>query len=183
MSENEKREEMIKPFTVNFGKDEKSESATQITPTTEVKKEAPKPTTVVRNGAEMIQPFTTIDTPTRKLYLLLKVYNDMDAGEGEAEQLRDFEFFTGTSQELYDKVREEILESDDSSVRQKIDVMKSMILVDSNKITIGVAMSKNKPCSMYKIMKNLKEQGRAVDDTSFDIEDYKYDTDNEEEAN
>ena len=84
---------------------------------------------------------------------------------------------------MYDKVREEILESDDSSVRQKIDVMKSMILVDSNKITIGVAMSKNKPCSMYKIMKNLKEQGRAVDDTSFDIEDYKYDTDNEEEAN
>ena len=98
MSENEKREEMIKPFTVNFGKDEKSESATQITPTNEVKKEAPKPTTVVRNGAEMVQPFTTIDTPTRKLYLLLKVYNDMDAGEGEAEQLRDFEFFTGTSQ-------------------------------------------------------------------------------------
>ena len=98
---------MIKPFTVNFGKDEKSESATQITPTNEVKKEAPKPTTVVRNGAEMVQPFTTIDTPTRKLYLLLKVYNDMDAGEGEAEQLRDFEFFTGTSQELYDKVRSE----------------------------------------------------------------------------
>lgn len=180
MNEIEKKG-MIKPFTVEIGKEEKGNSAEQITPTNEVKKEAPKPTTVVRNGEEMVQPFTTIDTPTRKLYLLLKVYNDADAGEG-AEQLRDFEFFTGTSQELYDKVREEILESDDSSVRQKIDVMQSMILVDSNKITIGVAMSKNKPCSMYKIMKNLKDQGKVVDETSFDIEDYKYDSDNEQEA-
>lgn len=181
MNETEKKG-MIKPFTVEIGKEEQDESVNQIRSTDEVKKEAPKPTTVIRNGEEMVQPFTTIDTPTRKLYLLLKVYNDMDAGEGEAEQLRDFEFFTGTSQELYDKIREEILESDDSSVRQKIDVMQSMILVDSNKITIGVAMSKNKPCSMYKIMKNLKDQGKVVDETSFDIEDYKYDSDNEQEA-
>ena len=181
MIENE-RKEMIKPFTVEIGKEDQDESVNQIRSTDEVKKEAPKPTTVIRNGEEMVQPFTTIDTPTRKLYLLLKVYNDVDAGEGEAEQLRDFEFFTGTSQELYDKIREEILESDDSSVRQKIDVMQSMILVDSNKITIGVAMSKTKPCSMYKIMKNLKDQGKIVDETSFDIEDYKYDSDNEQEA-
>lgn len=167
----------IKPFTVNIT----SGTDTKITPTAEVKREAPTPGTIIRDGVQMEQPFTTIDTPKSKIYLILKVYNDTDAGEGESEQIRDFEFFTGTSQELYDKIREEILESDDSSVRQKIDVMKSMVLVNSNKITIGVALRKDNPCSMYRIMKNLREQGKVVDETSFDIDDYKYDFDMESE--
>ena len=173
---NENTKEMIKPFEVELEKEEKE----TVNQTEDVKREAPTPTTTFKNGVEMMQPFTTIDTPTKKLYLLLKVYNDFDAGEGDAEQPRDWEFFTGTSQELYDKVKEEIIESDDSSVRQKIDVMQSIILVNSTKVTIEIAVNKNRPCSYYTIMKNLKEQGKVVDDTSFDIEDYKYDMDNEE---
>lgn len=162
--------DMIKPFTT-----EVEESAENIAETKEVVREAPTPTTVIKNGVELIQPFTTIDTPIKRLYLILKVYTDVDACDGEAEQIRDFEFFTGTSQELYDRIKEEIIESDDFSVRQKIDVMKSIIFADSPKITIGLATKKTKPCSMYKIMKNLREQGKIVDETSFDIEDYKYD--------
>ena len=53
--------------------------------------------------------------------------------------------------------------------------MRSMILVDSSKITIGVALRNDNPCSMYKIMKNLKEQGKIEDNSSFDVDDYKYD--------
>ena len=167
------KERMIKPFTVNVTHGE--ENSKPITPTKDINKEAPKPGVVIKDGVQMEQPFTTIDTPKNKIYLILKVYNDADAVDGEGETIRDFEFFTGTSQELYDKAREEILESDDISVRQKIDVMKSMILVDSSKITIGVALRNDNPCSMYRIMKNLKEQGKVEDDSSFDIDDYKYD--------
>lgn len=173
---NEDTKEMIKPFEVELGEGEKE----TIKQTKEVKRESPSPTNTFKNGVEMVQPFTTIDTPVKKLYLLLKVYNDFDAGEGESEQPRDWEFFSGTSQELYDKVKEEILESEDSSVRQKIDVMQSIILVNSTKVTIEIAVSKNRPCSYYTIMKNLREQGKVIDDSSFDIEDYKYDVDNEE---
>ena len=167
----EERKEMIKPFTVEVTKEDENK---QLTPTEEITKQAPKPITVIRDGVEMIQPFTTIDTPTKKLYLILRVYNDMDAGEGELEQIKDFEFFTGTSQELYDKLKEEIIDSKDESVRQKLDIMDSIVMVDSSKITLSVVMSKKKPCSVYKIMRNLKEQGKIVDDTSFDIEDYRY---------
>lgn len=173
---NENTKDMIKPFEVELGKNEKE----TINKTGDVKREAPTPTTTFKNGVEMVQPFTTIDTPVKKLYLLLKVYDDFDAGEGESEQIRDWEFFSGTSQELYDKVKEEILESEDSSVRQKIDVMQSIILVNSTKVTIEIAVSKNRPCSYYTIMKNLKEQGKITDESSFDIEDYKYDIDKEE---
>lgn len=167
----EERNEMIKPFTVEVTKEDENKP---LTPTEEVTKQAPKPITVIKDGVEMIQPFTTIDTPVKKLYLILRVYNDMDAGEGELEQIKDFEFFTGTSQELYDKLKEEIIDSKDDSVRQKLDIMDSIVMVDSSKITLSVVMSKKKPCSVYKIMRNLKEQGKIVDDTSFDIEDYRY---------
>lgn len=167
----EERNEMIKPFTVEVTKEDENKP---LTPTEEVTKQAPKPITVIKDGVEMIQPFTTIDTPVKKLYLILRVYNDMDAGEGELEQIKDFEFFTGTSQELYDKLKEEIIDSKDESVRQKLDIMDSIVMVDSSKITLSVVMSKKKPCSVYKIMRNLKEQGKIVDDTSFDIEDYRY---------
>lgn len=167
----EERKEMIKPFTVEVTKEDEDKP---LSPTEEVAKQAPNPITVIKDGVEMIQPFTTIDTPVKKLYLILRVYNDMDAGEGELEQIKDFEFFTGTSQELYDKLKEEIIDSKDESVRQKLDIMDSIVMVDSSKITLSVVMSKKKPCSIYKIMRNLKEQGKVVDDTSFDIEDYRY---------
>lgn len=173
---NMKESEMIKPFTVNITQQSDSRD---ITPTENIKREAPTPGTVIKDGEQMEQPFTTIDTPKSKIYLILKIYDDLNAGEGDDEQFRDFEFFTGTSQELYDKIKEEILESDDFEVRQKIDVMKSMVLVNSNKITIGVALRKDNPCSMYRIMKNLKEQGKIVDESSFDIDDYKYDMESE----
>lgn len=173
---NMKESEMIKPFTVNITQQSDSRD---ITPTENIKRESPTPGTVIKDGVQMEQPFTTIDTPKSKIYLILKIYDDLNAGEGDDEQFRDFEFFTGTSQELYDKIKEEILESDDFEVRQKIDVMKSMVLVNSNKITIGVALRKDNPCSMYRIMKNLKEQGKIVDESSFDIDDYKYDMESE----
>lgn len=167
----EERNEMIKPFTVEVTKEDENKP---LSSTEEVTKQAPKPITVIKDGLEMIQPFTTIDTPVKKLYLILRVYNDMDAGEGELEQIKDFEFFTGTSQELYDKLKEEIIDSKDESVRQKLDIMDSIVMVDSSKITLSVVTSKKKPCSVYKIMRNLKEQGKIVDNTSFDIEDYRY---------
>lgn len=169
-----KENEMIKPFTVEVGDEGTTEGEVvlPVTPTNEVKREAPIPRTVIKDGKEFIQPFTTIDTPKLKLYLLLKYYEDTD-GEG-GEQKRDFEFFEGTTQELYDKIREELIESDDSSVRLKLDAMKSRVYVDAPDVQIS------RKVSFYIFMKNMKVTGRIVDDTSFDIEDYKYDEENDE---
>lgn len=134
---------MIKPFTINMDKEESE------------KKEQKK----------LIKPITIENAPKTKLYLLLKYYN---SGAENEEDYRDFEFFNGTTQEMYDHLKLEIESSDD------IDVMRSRILVDSPNIRIS------HKCSIYIFMKDAKDTGRITDDTSFDIQDYYYDDMNSE---
>ena len=52
--------------------------------------------------------------------------------------------------------------------------MKSRVYVDAPDVQIS------RKVSFYIFMKNMKVTGRVVDDTSFDIEDYKYDEENDE---
>lgn len=159
--------EKIKPFTINLSTTEKTEKEIKnLSSTAEVVKELPKPGVVYRDGKEMIQPFTTIDTPVEKLYLILKYYEDRENSDGE--MVRDFEFFTGTSQTLYDHLKEEIIEQDEEGCRLALDVMKSRVLVDSPNIKIS------HKCTVFIFMKNIIERGKAVDDSSFDIMDYYY---------
>lgn len=129
-----------------------------------VTKDTPKEK-VERMRSQMEQPFTTVDTPPRKkLYLLLKFY---DTGSN-MEMDRDFEYFRGTTQELYDHIKEELLYED----MRKLDVMKSRVLVDAPNIRIS------HKCSIFMFMKDTKDLKKITDDTGFDIMEYH--SDNEE---
>lgn len=119
-----------------------------------------------REEIGLTRPFEYEDqTPKTKLYLILKYYNSGDDG---AEDYKDFEFFTGTTQELYDHLKLEITTEDN------LDIMRSRVLVDSPKITIAHKFT------IFAFMKNAYDNGKVKNNTSFDIMDYYYETDNEE---
>ena len=118
---------------------------------------------------KLIKPFTRVETPSTKLYLVLKYYDEKDL---DGEEIRDFEFFEGTSQDLYDYLKAEIEADSDT----QLDVMRSRILVDSPKISIS------HKCSAYMFMKDLRNRGVVLDNTSFDIEDYFYSFETEEKG-
>ena len=141
MSETKKKN-MIKPFTVNINKD--SEDITDKKP-----------------KEKMIKPFVIEEAPKTKLYLVLKYYS---ANSDNGEDYKDYEFFTGTTQEMYDHLKVELENSDG------FDAMRSRILVDSPNITIS------HKCSVYLFMKDAKDIGKVVDESSFNINDYYYDT-------
>ncbi len=147
--------EMIKPFT----RPEENIEVNIEKKDTVHKEEQPK----------LIKPFTRVETPSTKLYLVLKYYDEKDL---DGEEIRDFEFFEGTSQDLYDYLKAEIEADSDT----QLDVMRSRILVDSPKISIS------HKCSVYMFMKDLRNRGVVMDDTSFDIEDYFYSFENEEKG-
>lgn len=159
--------EKVKPFIINLSDTDKTEKEVKnLSSTAEMVKEPPKPGVVYRDGKELIQPFTTVDTPVEKLYLILKYYENRENPDGEME--RDFEFFTGTSQSLYDHLKEEIMEQDDQDCKLALDVMKSRVLVDSPNIKIS------HKCTVFIFMKDIIERGKAIDESSFDIMDYYY---------
>lgn len=134
----------IKPFTVNINGGQKTEE------------NKPK---------EMIKPFTIEEAPKVKLYLVLKYYS---TNSDYVEDYRDYEYFRGTTQEMYDHLKVELETSDE------FDAMKSRVLVDSPNITIS------HKCSVYMFMKNARDIGKVKDESSFDITDYYYDLEDTE---
>lgn len=118
---------------------------------------------------KMIKPFVRAESPSEKLYLILKYYEETEL---DGEEIRDFEFFTGTSQDLYDYLKSEI----EADTTTQLDIMRSRILVDSPKISIS------HKCTVYMFMKDLRDRGTVVDDTNFDIEDYYYSLETEEKG-
>lgn len=123
-----------------------------------------KPFTVGIMKDKEEQPTTQV---TKKLYLLLKVYN---SGSDNAEDYRDFEFIEGTRQEVYDQIKIEI------QTNRDFDIMRSRILVDAPTISIS------HKCSIYLFMKEAKDFGKIVDETSFDIDSYYYDINDSEDG-
>lgn len=119
---------------------------------------------------KLIKPFKMDPKKSkRKLYLILKYYtNNTDGGEDE----KDWEFFKGTTQELYDHVKAEIL------IDTRFNVMRSKIFVDSPSITIGT-----KNTSVFGIMRGLQDSKKVVESSSFDISDYYYDEEDTEVEN
>ena len=95
----------------------------------------------------------------KKKYLVLKYYSADDDGE----EVKDFDFFEGTTQELYEYLKDEIINND------HFDVMKSKVLVDSPRVSLS------KMCSVYGLMENFIMNSRVIDETSFNIRDYYYD--------
>jgi hypothetical protein len=148
---------LVKPFTVGVTVEHKEENNE---PEPEKKLEKP-----------FIIHTELLEQPT-KLYLILKTYIRGDGFENS----RDWEFFTGTTQDLYDYLVEEIL---DDTPGISLDVMKSRVLVDSPNIKIS------HKCSIYTFMKDTLTTGKVVNTNgNFDIQDYYYqDEEDEEDTN
>lgn len=130
----------------------------------ENRKKEPKQSIVKK----MIEPFKILPEgsidPNHKLYLVLAVYQST---EDNVEDTRDF-FFEKGRQKVFDKIKE-ILQSGDS-----LDVMRSLIYVDSTKVPIS------KRTSVYRFMKDAIDSNKVLNNTSFDIDDYWYDVEDEE---
>lgn len=113
----------------------------------------------------MVKPFTTKFTPKEKLYLILKVSEVVTCADNQDPVINEFEYFIGTTQQLYDALKPEIENAD-----CKLDVEQSLVLVDSPNIRISHI------CTVAMFMKDVRDTGKVIDDTSFDINDYTYNT-------
>lgn len=147
----------------------------------EIKRELHGKVITEEEAKEMVRKITgaeTIEHPVEKpfktkfdLELSTKTYLilwERDGGDNESE--RYWEFFDANTQALYNYLRDEILSSERCTNR--VDVMKSRLLVDSDKIRLSQHIS------MYVFMKDVLVKGKVTDDTSFDIENYYYEEEN-----
>lgn len=101
-----------------------------------------------------------------KEYLLLLVFT-----QDEYEDEKTFEFITGTSGSIYKYIRNLMKHDNDIC----LDVKKSMIIVDSPKVSLS------KRVSIYKFMKNTVATGKVIEDTGFDIDEFYYQDDEDSE--
>lgn len=121
---------------------------------------------------EMVKPFVMDDLKRSnngkdKLYLVLFYIDCQDSSEYRQE----FQFVKGR-QELYDIIKTYL--TNDLSVEQ-VDAMKSLVFVDSPKVQISHKYS------IYAFMRDMKERDLIKDDTDFDINDYYYEEQEEDE--
>lgn len=122
-----------------------------------------------RQENKMVKPFTMDLQRAKageKMYLVLYVYTCQSG-----EDIHDFEFIIGR-QDTYDKIKELLINSDTD---EQLDAMRSLVFVDSPKIQISNRLS------IYSFMKDMKFNGKIDDDTSFDINDYYYEVEVENE--
>lgn len=117
----------------------------------------------------LIKPFEMDERMMQeKEYLLLLVFT-----ADEYEDEKTFEFITGTTTQVYNRVKQ-IMGKDNECC---LDIKKSSIIVDSPKVSIS------KRISIYKFMKNAIVTGKVIEDTGFDIDEFYYeDSEDEEEA-
>lgn len=117
-----------------------------------------------RQKEKLTKPFTMdLDHAKAqdKLYLILLVFNhNYDGGE----DTRDFEFIHGR-QFTYDRLKQLLT---DPNTEEQLDAMKSLVFVDSPKIQIS------KRLSVYQFMRDMKINDKVTDNSSFDIQDYYY---------
>ena len=97
------------------------------------------------------------DTEPEKIYLILIDGEEVD---NEGTRFRDWETVEGR-QAAYDYIKNML-----QSEYVLIDVHTSKIIVSSEKVKITDGIS------IYEFMKNMKENDKVIDYTSFDIEDY-----------
>lgn len=123
-----------------------------------------------RQENKLTKPFTMDLQAAKageKMYLILLVYTCQDS-----EDVHDFQFIIGR-QATYDRLKELLQNSDND---EQLDAMKSLVFVDSPKIQIS------KRLSVFSFMRDMKLNNKVIDDTSFDIHDYYYEMeDNDEE--
>lgn len=115
----------------------------------------------------MVKPFRMDPAANKeKLYLILLYIYDSNS---DTEYAQEFQFIKGR-QQTYDTLKT-YLEMEDLEV----DAMKSRVLVDSPKVSISHKYS------VFAFMRDMKERLAVEDNTSFDINDYYYEEDEENE--
>lgn len=124
----------------------------------------------VRKRRESLEkPFIMDETMMKeKEYLVLM---EFEFPEEDRENERFFDFITGTTATVYEYIKNIMYNNNESG----LDIMHSYVLVDSPKVSIS------KKITIYKFMKNAIVTGKVVDESGFDIEEYYYDPEDEEE--
>lgn len=141
---------------------EKKKDEKEIMKEEEKKEEKPQKKLLESAKKAMIKPFEILAEgaadPTQKMYLVLLYINSND---DNVEDSKDFFFIRGR-QDVFDALK-------DALENYNADAMRSLIFVDSPKVTISTRTS------VYKFMKDMIDTNRVLNDSDFDIQDYYYD--------
>lgn len=122
---------------------------------------------VARRHANMIKPVVIDEKASKKKYYIIL----FEIANGECENERTFEYFEGTTAELYEYLVTYMGKNNDVGVF----VDKSKILVDSKKITIKNAIT------IYQFMKNAVSVGAIAEESQIDIEQFHEEDDEDKE--
>ena len=131
----------------------------------------------VENTEETQEPnglgkaITYIPEDDNKKYLILITGEEYS---NENIEYRSWEIIE-SRQMTYDWIKELLLNGDENN-GFIIDIMKSKVLVDSENVPLSKAIS------VYRFMTLMKTEDKVVDDSTFDIEDYAYELEEDKEG-
>ena len=118
----------------------------------------------------LVKAITYIPEDDNKKYLILITGEEYS---NENIEYRSWEIIE-SRQMTYDWIKELLLNGDENN-GFIFDIMKSKVLVDSENVPLSKAIS------VYRFMTLMKTEDKVVDDSTFDIEDYAYNLEEEGE--
>lgn len=118
----------------------------------------------------LVKAITYIPEDDNKKYLILITGEEYS---NENIEYRSWEIIE-SRQMTYDWIKELLLNGDENN-GFIFDIMKSKVLVDSENVPLSKAIS------VYRFMILMKTEDKVVDDSTFDIEDYAYNLEEEGE--
>ena len=116
----------------------------------------------------LVKAITYIPEDDNKKYLILITGEEYS---NENIEYRSWEIIE-SRQMTYDWIKELLLNGDENN-GFIFDIMKSKVLVDSENVPLSKAIS------VYRFMILMKTEDKVVDDSTFDIEDYAYNLEEE----
>ena len=119
----------------------------------------------------LVKAITYIPEDDNKKYLILITGEEYS---NENIEYRSWEIIE-SRQMTYDWIKELLLNGDENN-GFIFDIMKSKVLVDSENVPLSKAIS------VYRFMTLMKTEDKVVDDSTFDIEDYAYELEEDKEG-
>lgn len=118
----------------------------------------------------LVKAIVYVPEDDNKKYLILITGETYD---NENIEYRSWELIE-SRQATYDWIRETLIKSPEE-IGYNFDVMKSKILVDSKNVAVSEAIS------VYRFMLLMKTENKVQDESTFDIEEYYYDEEGNDE--
>ncbi len=118
----------------------------------------------------LVKAIVYVPEDDNKKYLILITGETYD---NENIEYRSWELIE-SRQATYDWIRETLIKSPEE-IGYNFDVMKSKILVDSKNVAVSEAIS------VYRFMLLMKTEDKVQDESTFDIEEYYYDEEGNDE--